>query len=117
MRVPSWFNWRASGRDASWHVYTPQARTDDEIFLALRLIPQYRVLLSVDDPQEPLRLWWPLGWRATLTASLGAERAQRALSDAVEYGFAVLAVCPREVAEHYRNELARYALPCVIEPA
>ena len=57
-------------------------RTDDEIALALRLIPLYQVRLQVDEVGAPMRLWWPLHWRATLTVMLGAERALRATEDA-----------------------------------
>ncbi len=118
MRVP-WFNWRTSvrGNDASWTLCAPRERTSDEVSLALRLIPLYHVVLQVDDAHAPVRLCWPLGWRATLTAMVGAERAQRILCDAHATGAAVVAVCPRELAEHYRDELLRHALPCVITPA
>jgi hypothetical protein len=118
MRVP-WFSRRSSGRseDASWTVCAPHGRTDDEVSLALRLIPLYHVLLKVDDPAAPARLWWPLDWRVTLTAMVGAERAQRALREACACGAVVIAICPRELAEHYCDELARRSLPCAIEPA
>jgi hypothetical protein len=118
MRVP-WFNWRVSGsRDEAARIAcAPRERTEDDISLALRLIPLYHVLLQVDDPRAPMRLWWPLDWRARLTATLGAERALQALCEASERGVAVLAVCPRELAEHYCDELARQSLPCGIEPA
>ncbi len=119
MRVP-WFNWRAPGREdtGSWTAcYAPHERSDDEIALALRLIPLYHVRLRIDAPHAPARLWWPLDWRATLIATIGAERTQRALRDVAERGEAILAVCPRELAEHYCDELARHALPCEIAPA
>lgn len=119
MRVP-WFHWRASGRDdaASWAACcVSRERTDDEIALALRLIPLYQVRLQVDEAGAPKRQWWPLHWRATLTTMLGADQALRALCEVAERGVAVIAVCPRELAEHYCAELARYALPCAIMPA
>jgi hypothetical protein len=83
----------------------------------LRLIPLYRVLLQIDDPHRPARLWWPLAWRTTLTAMVGAERAERILREARATGVAVITVCPRELAEHYCDELLRHALPCAITPA
>lgn len=116
MRVP-WFNWRASGRGAAEDVCAPRMRTEDEMYLALRLMPLYRVVLVVDAPDARERLWWPLEWRATLIRLLGAERAQQVLSDAIANGAAVVATCPRELAEHYSEELARRALPCLVEPA
>jgi len=118
MRVP-WFNWRTSvrGADASWTLCAPRERTSDEVSLALRLIPLYHVVLQVDDAHAPARVSWPLDWRATLTAMVGAERAQRILCDAYATGAAVVAVCPRELAEHYRDALLRSGLPCGITPA
>lgn len=119
MRVP-WFNWRAIWRDEeiSWaDCYTQRERTADEIALALRLIPLYRVLLLSHAADAPLMRWWSPESRAALTRLLGAERARRALQDIAELGVAVIAVCPRELAEHYHEELARLALPCAIQPA
>lgn len=115
MRVP-WFNWLNSrGDGASKAVMcAPQQRTDVDIDLALCLIPQYAVVLQIDDSLAPLQLWWPISWLQTLTHSLGAERAQQALYDLREHGYARLAVCPRESAEHYCDELARLNLPCHI---
>ena len=117
MRVP-WFNWRSSVRsDETRAVCASRGRADDEVWLALRLIPLYQVSLRLDDPATPGRLWWPLTWRVTLAAMVGVERAERILREAWVTGMAVIAVCPLEVAEHYRDELARYALPCAILPA
>jgi len=121
MRVP-WFNWRSSGHSVvvgrtSWAACVAHERTDDEIALALRLIPLYRVVLRVDVPLAPQRAWWPLGWSAALASMLGPERAQRALREASEGGAALIAICPRELAEHYCDELARHALPCDIQSA
>lgn len=118
MRVP-WFPWRVSGRGeaVSWTMCAPRERTEDEVALALRHIPLYRVFVRVGDPRRAARLTWPLAWRNILMSTLGAERAQRAMSEIRASGFAVIAVCPRELAEHYCDELARYTLPCGITPA
>lgn len=115
MRVP-WFNWlNGRGDEASKTVIcAPQQRTDVDIDLALCLIPHYAVVLQIDGPLAPLHLCWPINWLQTLTQSLGTERAHRALHDLREYGYATLAVCPRESAEHYCDELARLNLPCHI---
>lgn len=119
MRVP-WFNWRSLAReDDAFCVANdaPHERTADEVMLALRLMPLYQVRLQLDDATLEQRLWPPCDWRDPLTAALGEERARRALSDFAERGAAVIAICPRELAEHYRDELAQLALPCVIQPA
>lgn len=115
MRVP-WFNWR--NEDISWtECHAQHERSADEIALALRLIPLYRVLLLSRAANAPLMRWWSPESRAALIRLLGAERARRALQDITELGVAVIAVCPHELAEHYRDELARLALPCAIQPA
>ncbi|HEU5343403.1 MAG TPA: hypothetical protein VFU60_03575 [Ktedonobacterales bacterium] len=118
MRVP-WFPRRVTGRGeaVSWTLCAPRERSDDEVALALRLIPLYRVFVRVGDPRRAARLTWPLAWRNILLSTLGAERAQRAMSEIRTSGFAIIAVCPRELAEHYRDELARHSLPCGIAPA
>lgn len=115
MRVP-WFSWLNSRGDGASKalICAPQRRTDGDIDLALCLIPHYAVVLKIDDPLAPLHLCWPITWLQTLTQSLGTERAQQALRDLREHGFATIAVCPRESAEHYRDELARLNLPCHI---
>ena len=117
MRVP-WFPWRVPGRDeaVSWTTCAPHERSEDEVALALRLIPLYRVFVRVGDPHRAAGLTWPLAWRDVLLSTLGAERAQRVMSEIRTSGFAVIAVCPRELAEHYCDELARHALPCGIAP-
>lgn len=118
MRVP-WFPWRVSGRSevVSRTMCAPRERSDDEVALALRLIPLYHVFVQIGDPHRAAHLTWPLIWRTTLMATLGAERAQRAMNEIRASGFAIIAVCPRELAEHYRDELVRHALPCGIAPA
>jgi len=120
MRVPWFNNWRASAREdnAVWTTgCAPHERTADEITLALRLIPLYHVRLQLDDATQEQRLSPLLAWQAPLLATIGAERTQRALRDIATQGVAILAVCPRELAEHYRDEFARLTLPCVIQPA
>lgn len=113
MRVP-WFNWLNSrGDEASKAlICVPQRRTDVEIDLALCLIPDYAVVMRIDDPLSPLQRCWPITWLQTLTLSLGSERAQQALHNIREHGYARLAVCPLESAEHYCDELTRLNLPC-----
>jgi hypothetical protein len=119
MRV-SWFNWRGASRSVAASPTTtcaPRPRNDAEIDLALCLIPHYQVRLQVDNPFAPQRIAPPASWLASLTETLGAERAQQALAEFHAQGAAVLAVCPLELAEHYCVELARLALPCRITPA
>lgn len=119
MRVP-WFNWRGASRGVAISPTTAcvaRPRSDAEIDLALCLIPHYQVCLQIDNPFASERLTPTESWLVSLTATLGAERAQQALAEFHARGVAVLAVCPLELAEHYCVELARLALPCRITPA
>ena len=112
MQVP-WFGWFAHKRDQEWAAKTPRQRSDEEITLALSTLPLYRVdlRLSQRDGAESAV------FSHVLAPLVGEERAARILADAMRAGVAPIATCPRELAEHYRDELARHALPCVVEPA
>jgi ATP-dependent Clp protease adapter protein ClpS len=92
---------------------TPRTRPDDEIALALSTLPMYCVILTLS-PRDREAVATRAG---SLTRMVGEERAARILADAGRAGAALVAVCPRELAEHYRDELERHALPCVVEPA
>ena len=91
----------------------PRQRTDDEITLALSTLPLYQVRLT---PGQVDRATCEAFTRP-LNPLVGPERAARILADVLRDGSGVVATCPRELAEHYRNELLRRALPCVIAPA
>ncbi len=112
MRVP-WFERFAHKRDRECAVKTPRQRSDDEIALALSTLPLYRVLLTL----RPCDGTATSACSRSLTPMVGEERAARILADAMRAGVALVVTCPRELAEHYRDELARRALPCAIEPA
>lgn len=94
-------------------VQARRPRPDDEIALALSSLPLYRVVLTRAPRESDAS---PASARA-LVSMVGAERAERIMLDAKRFGGAPVAICPRELAEHYCDELARRALPCVIEPA
>lgn len=108
-----WFGRFEPKRHPESAIRTSRLRPDDEIELALSTLPLYRVVLR----------WNPRDSEASdarsssLARMVGEERAARILADAARVGAALVAVCPHELAEHYRDELARHALPCVVEPA
>lgn len=121
----SWFGWRAASRRNSARgeaqsqrgearPLTLPPRGPEDIALALRLLPLYRVIVERDGASTTT---YPAIWQAKLAAALGEERCQRALRELALRGAADIALCPRELAEHYANELARQAIPCYIEPA
>ncbi len=111
-RVP-WFGRFTLKRDREYAGGTPRQRPDDEIALALSTLPLYRVILTLG--QRDGAATGP--FFAILAPLVGEERAARILADARRAGVALIATCPLELAEHYRDELARRALPCAIVPA
>ena len=114
MQMP-WFGRFTHRRDRDCVTPAPRHRSDEEIALALSTLPLYRVVLTPgkgDGPSALIR-----SHALTLTRLVGAERAARILTETARAGAGLVATCPRELAEHYRDELARHALPCAIEPA
>jgi ATP-dependent Clp protease adapter protein ClpS len=110
MREP-WFK-RDSQRHDRYYT-TPRQRSDEEFALALSTLPLYQVVLFPDAMDRAA-----LAIVASpLTALIGQERAARVLAEVLQGGAGVVATCPRELAEHYCDELARRSLPCVITPA
>ncbi len=112
MRAP-WFGRFAQKRDWACAVKAPRQRSDDEVILALSTLPLYHVVLTLGQRESAAAG----AFFRILAPMVGEERAARILADARRAGHALVATCPRELAEHYRDELVRRALPCAIEPA
>ncbi len=112
MRVP-WLGRFALKREQVYAIKQPRQRRDEEIALALSTLPLYRVMLTLSQRDGATAGVFS----RTLAPMVGEERAARILADAARAGVALIATCPRELAEHYRDELGRRALPCAIEPA
>lgn len=112
MQMP-WFGRFTHRRDRDCVTPAPRRRSDEEVTLALSTLPLYRVILTPDKDDSLAAIIRS----HALTHFVGAERAARILAETARAGAGLIAVCPRELAEHYRDELARHALPCVIEPA
>jgi ATP-dependent Clp protease adapter protein ClpS len=112
MQMP-WFGRFTHRRDRDCVTPAPRRRSDEEISLALSTLPLYRVILTPDTEDGR----GALIRSHALTPFVGAERAARILAETARAGTGMVATCPRELAEHYRDELARHALPCAIEPA
>lgn len=91
----------------------PHERSEEQIKLALGSLPLYTLQLTICE-HDHARL---VARVAPLRALIGPERAAQALANLLRTGSAALATCPRELAEHYRDECARHGLPCTIIPA
>jgi ATP-dependent Clp protease adaptor protein ClpS len=89
-------------------------RTEDEVRLALRQLPHYRVLLYNDDHNSMEHVV-----RALLRAvpRLAIEDAMRVMLEAHTKGVALVIICPKETAEFYREGLEGQGLTSTIEPA
>ncbi len=112
LRAP-WFGRFTQKRDWAGEVKASRQRSDEEVILALSTLPLYRVVLTHGcHDGEAAGAFFRI-----LAPMVGEERAARILADARRAGCALVATCPRELAEHYRDELSRRALPCAIEPA
>lgn len=109
----SWFSRFSQRRNAYDFDTPPRQRTSDEILLALSTLPLYQVLLTLGEADRAACATFA----TPLIPLVGQERTARILADALRDGAGVVATCPRELAEHYRDELLRRALPCAIAPA
>ncbi|MBF6591184.1 MAG: ATP-dependent Clp protease adaptor ClpS [Ktedonobacterales bacterium] len=89
-------------------------RTDDEVRQALRQLPRYRVILHNDDEHEMHEVVMAL---VRTVPSLTIARAGEIMLTAHLHGQAQVIICPKELAEHYRDGLRRYGLISTIEPA
>lgn len=89
-------------------------RTEDEVRLALRQLPHYRVLLYNDDHNSMEHVV-----RALLRTvpMLTLQDALRVMLEAHTNGIAVVIICPKETAEFYREGLENHSLTSTIEPA
>jgi ATP-dependent Clp protease adaptor protein ClpS len=96
-----------------WDAQPVAPRTDEEVRLALRLLPHYRVLLHNDDHNAMDHVVIAL---LHTVPRLSIERAVQVMREAHSSGVAEVIICPRETAEFYREGLERYGLTSTIEP-
>ena len=89
-------------------------RTEEDVRSALRQLPRYRVLLHNDDVNSMDHVVSAL---LRVVPRLTVEDAVRVMLDAHLSGIAEVIVCPKEVAEFYRDGLERHGLTSTIEPA
>ncbi|HEY7834272.1 MAG TPA: ATP-dependent Clp protease adapter ClpS [Ktedonobacterales bacterium] len=88
-------------------------RTDEEVRMALRQLPHYRVMLHNDDYTAMDLVVLAL---VRTVPQLTPQQATAVMLEAHLHGVAQVIVCPKETAEFYREGLEHYGLTSTIEP-
>ena len=96
------------------HTDPAPPRTDEDIRMALRLLPHYRVVLHNDDVNQ---MDFVVQVLLRTVPQLSLQRAMAVMVQAHFHGQAEVIVCPRETAEFYREGLEHHGLTSTIEPA
>jgi ATP-dependent Clp protease adaptor protein ClpS len=91
----------------------PDTLTKQDVEQLLRLLPKYRVLLHNDDHNSMDFVVLAL---MRTVQRLTLDEAIKIMLEAHLNGVAVVIVCPKETAEHYRDGLESYGLTSTIEP-
>lgn len=91
-----------------------QVETEELKRLRAKLLPPYRVVLFDDDYNEMNYVVFVLLHSIN---NLSQAEAERIMLTAHLTGSAVVAVCPKEIAEFYQERLLSYGLTATIEPA
>jgi ATP-dependent Clp protease adaptor protein ClpS len=93
----------------------PQLQVETEELLRLRakLFPPYRVVLFDDDYNEMTYVVFVLLHSIN---NLSQAEAERIMLSAHLTGSAIVAICPKEIAEFYQERLLSYGLTATIEP-
>ena len=105
------FTWRARV------IHSPrsiQPRTEDDVRQLLSLLPRYRVLLYNDDVHD---MEYVVQALLRTVPTLSEREALQVMLQAHLNGVSQVLVCPKELAEHYRERLEGYGLTSTIEPA
>jgi ATP-dependent Clp protease adaptor protein ClpS len=110
--MPSIFRWRSWQAPSAAHPALP--RTDEEVLLALRQMPHYRVVLYNDDHHEMDYVVMAL---LRTVPRLSVDQAVAVMLEAHTQGRATVIICPKETAEFHREGLESYGLTSTIEPA
>lgn len=90
-----------------------QVETEELKRLRAKLLPPYRVVLFDDDYNEMNYVVFVLLHSIN---NLSQTEAERIMLTAHLTGSAVVAVCPKEIAEFYQERLLSYGLTATIEP-
>ena len=90
-----------------------QVETEELRRLRTKLLPPYRVVLYDDDYNEMDYVVFVLLHSIN---NLSQAEAEHIMLTAHLTGSAVVAVCPKEIAEFYQERLLSYGLTATIEP-
>ncbi len=90
-----------------------QTETEELLRLKARLLPPYNVILFNDDYNEML---YVVAVLLRTINSLSRSEAGNIMLTAHLSGSAIVVTCPKEVAEHYQEQLLGYGLTAIIEP-
>ena len=90
-----------------------ETETEELVRQRARLLPPYKVILFNDDYNDMLYVVAVL-LRTINTLSQAA--AEQIMLTAHLNGNAIVVVCPKEIAEHYQEQLLSYGLTATIEP-
>jgi ATP-dependent Clp protease adaptor protein ClpS len=89
-----------------------QIEIEELVHLRTRLLPPYKVVLFDDDYHEMDYVVFAL---LDTVGKLTAVEAEQIMLTAHLTGSAVVATCPREIAEFYQDKLSGYGLKTTIE--
>jgi ATP-dependent Clp protease adaptor protein ClpS len=90
-----------------------QVRTEELIRLRAKVLPPYKVVLYDDDFNEMTYVVFAL---LQAVNALSQSAAERIMLTAHLTGSALVATCPKEIAELYQERLLSYGLTATIEP-
>jgi ATP-dependent Clp protease adaptor protein ClpS len=90
-----------------------QVETEKLLRLRAKLFPPYRVVLFDDDYNE---MTYVVAVLLHSINNLSPVEAERIMLTAHLTGSAIVAICPKEIAEFYQDRLLSYGLTATIEP-
>jgi ATP-dependent Clp protease adaptor protein ClpS len=93
---------------------TPEVETRPDVEEKQVVLPPWKVLLHNDDYNE---MMYVVQCLLKTVPGMGAERATEIMYEAHNNGKAVVATCPLEIAELYRDRLESFGLTATIEKA
>src|SRR5262245_6750387 len=96
-----------------WVTLVGQLQPEETVRLRTRLLRPYRVMLFDDDINEMNYVVHAL---LQSVNSLTQQEAEQIMLTAHMTGSAIVAICPRELAEFYQQRLLSYRLTATIEP-
>ncbi len=98
---------------AQWVTPLDQLQPEEQVRLRTRLLRPYRVMLFDDEINEMNYVVHAL---CQSVNNLTQQEAEQIMLTAHMTGNAVVAICPRELAEFYQQRLLSYHLTATIEP-